>query len=105
MFGPSFFGYRSAERKLLNTYSLPRRSFLEFRARLRPKTQDLQSKEAAMAATLNRPPDGAMRAWYRNKKFGTARSAYESNPGRWAASEVLLSAGVTPAEPEVPTPA
>ena len=58
-----------------------------------------------MAATLNRQPDAAMRAWYRNKKFGTARSAYESNPGRWAPSEILLAAGVAPADTEAPSPA
>lgn len=53
-----------------------------------------------MAATLNRQPDGAMRAWYRVKKFGTVRPAYESDPGRWAANEVSLATGVLHAAAE-----
>jgi hypothetical protein len=55
-----------------------------------------------MTATLNRQPDGAMRAWYRVKKFGTVRPAYESNPGRWAAGEVGLATGVLPVPAEGP---
>lgn len=55
-----------------------------------------------MAATLNRQPDGAMRAWYRVKKFGTVRPAYESDPGRWAADAVGMATVVLPAAPENP---
>lgn len=55
-----------------------------------------------MATTLNRQPDGAMRAWYRVKKFGTVRPAYESNPGRWAAEKVGFATGVLHAGAEGP---
>jgi hypothetical protein len=58
-----------------------------------------------MAATLSRQPDGAMRAWYRVKKFGTVRPAYESNPGRWAVTEVGLGAAIEPVVPEGTSPA
>ncbi len=57
-----------------------------------------------MAAVLSRQPDGAMRAWYRTKKFGTVRSTFETSAGRMH-TEAHVTVVLEPAEAEVVHPA
>jgi hypothetical protein len=57
-----------------------------------------------MAAMLSTQPDGAMRAWYRTKKFGPVRPSFESSARR-VPTQALVTVVLEPAEAEVVHPA
>jgi hypothetical protein len=57
-----------------------------------------------MPAMLSTQPDGAMRAWYRTKKFGTVRPTFESSAGRMP-TVALVEVPREPEQMEVVRPA